>query len=51
MAERDVNRFGDRSTWIRVIPGQITNQDGPKQEFELLWNKMVELHVLIESRH
>jgi len=43
MAEKDVNRFWKRKTWIRVIPGQITNPVGPKQEFELLWKDVKNL--------
>lgn len=49
MAERHVNRFWNRSTWVRVIPGQITNQDVPKQEFELLRKKTAEIHVREDS--
>jgi hypothetical protein len=31
MAEWDGNRFWDRTSWIRVIPEQTTNQVNPKQ--------------------
>jgi hypothetical protein len=34
---------GGHATWIRVIPGQITNPVGPKQEFELLWKDVKNL--------
>jgi len=49
MAEWNVNRFWDRTARMWVIHEQITDQVGPKQEFELLWKKMTEIHVLIES--
>jgi hypothetical protein len=36
----DMNRFWDRATLIRVMHEQVTNQVGPKRDFELLWKKM-----------
>jgi hypothetical protein len=50
MAEQDVNRFWDGATWIRLVFGQMANQIGSKQEFELPWKKMTEVCVLMELR-
>jgi hypothetical protein len=44
-----VNRFWDRKTWMRVISEQVTNQFGPKQNFELL-GKISEINVLMQLR-
>jgi hypothetical protein len=43
MAKRYTNRFWDCTAEIRVISNQITNQFGPKEEFQLLGEKMTEI--------
>jgi hypothetical protein len=51
MAEWNVNRFWDRTTWIRVIPEQNKNKIGPKEEHELVRKKLSDMSVLTEPHH
>lgn len=46
-------------TWANVIPGKIVDSVlemqmvesvGLKEEFELLWRQMVEVHVVVQPR-